>query len=400
VVDKYNLFLKIKTMLFNITALFFLSVLLSITMHSCNPKVEPNDPNSPVWEASLTEMLPSTMINTIKGSDLQASIPIEIQNKKGKPLKGASFIIHANDKKIFDTTTTIDGIVILKITDQLLSNKPSVKISKTGYLAKDIAYEVGGKTVKITDVDEPVEVVNLSNLKFIKNSGLKIHYTENSSSNAMAYVDTFHAAIEFCRNMLGNRNIKLIHPILIQSSNVSTLGESKEDITMPINTNNWKNVHWYYIHETIEYNMISLNNVYGENPYLRYIGDGLAEWSSLNYLSQVNHHYENKMLKNRLNTLENSRKSQFVLNEWKSSTTGIIEGYSYSLAFWLLFEKRFGHDAILAFIKTFNESSNYGNSHIAQLLKNAAGEENIPSLTMKKEQTVKLLNEFEKSPAR
>ncbi len=383
-----------KTKTYNKNPIVILSLLVLAFIFSCQNKAKPKDPDSTLWEAKLNEMLPATMIRSIKGRKLQASIPIIIKSDKGIPLENATFTLSDDSLIILNDITDKEGIVILRITPQLLNSNPTVSIRKESYLAKNIDYEVGGKTVTFTDLDEPTNVININKLNFVNKSDLKVYYIKDDSLNAKSYADTFLNNINFCREVLNSEDLYLIHPIIVHSSNITTVGENKNEVTMPINTSNLASVYWFYTHETVEHNLINNNNVYEKNKYLRYIGDGLAEWVSLNYLIKSKKEIDVQMINNRLNTIKNSEKYGFVVNEWAASEAGMIEGYSYSLAFWISFEKQFGKKAVQNFITYFMNTDEFDNNNISKLLEDAADSKDVLSFRINKEQAIDLLSTY------
>ncbi len=378
----------------HINQIILLSLLILAFTISCQNKAKPKNPASDLWEAKLNEMLPETMIKAIKERKLQASIPIIIKSDKGIPLENATFTLSNDSLIILNEITDKEGIVILKITPQLLNSNPTVSIKKENYLAKNIDYEVGGKTVTFTDLDEPTNVININKLNFVNKSDLKIYYLGDDSLNAKFYADTLLNNINFCREILNREDLHLIHPIILHSSNITTVGENKNEVTMPINTSDLASVYWFYTHETVEHNLINNNNVYKKNKYLRYIGDGLAEWVSLNYLIKSKKEIDIQMINNRLNTIKNSEKNEFIVNKWIASETGIIEGYSYSLAFWILFEKQFGKNAVQNFITYFMNTDKFDSDNIYKLLEDAANSKDVPSFKITKEQAIDLLSAY------
>lgn len=148
------------------------------------------------------------------------------------------------------------------------------------------------------------------------------------------------------------------------------------------------------MHETIEHNLINTNNVYEKNPYLRWVGDGLAEFASAKYLKTINREYFYGMIDNRLNTLKKSKNETFDLNKWEAQASGNIEGYSYSLAFWIDIANNYGEKAIKDFMIEFDNYKKYSAKHVFELLKSLTNETDTIKLTMQKNEAINIIEDY------
>jgi len=338
----------------------------SFCLMACQPKAKPSDPNAKSWEAPLNDMLPGTIVRNIKSKGLVANLPIKLEDKNGKPLQGALFLIGKGSDSSIALKSNSDGVITIRLTRELLTQNPIIVISKEGLLAKDISYEVGGKTMKFVDGESvEAEVIQFDNLRFIDKEGLRVYYVINEEA-AERYTDSFNYALNFIKEITGKGQLNPVTPVLTGKQDISIMGEPEGTAILPVDITDWQDKYWFYIHESVENDLINTKNVYSTNPNLRWIGDGLAEFVSLKFLTHKGGGYKEKMLENRLASLGKFPEEELNLYEWKTGDTRIA-GYSFSLAFWLKMEKQHGLKGIQLFIKQFSDLKTYDIASIEQI---------------------------------
>jgi hypothetical protein len=118
---------------------------------------------------------------------------------------------------------------------------------------------------------------------------------------------------------------------------------------------------------------LNLNYVLlSENPNLRFVGDGLAELISFMILKTTNPDYAEIMLNNRLKSIEKSSQLEFDIYNW-SIESEEIEGYSYSLAFWLKLLENYSIEQIQYFIRLFDNATEYSRENVHKMFETAFG---------------------------
>jgi hypothetical protein len=370
------------------TNLFVLIISFALLPISCKRVVVQKYPESIVWEAKLQDMLPKLMIKAIVTDSLEATIPIQIFDLNKNKLAGASFIISRGDSSIY-LKANGKGLVFITLNHSLVNENPLIKIQHDTLKAKDIRYSIGGKTVVFKDgksLDN--EVIEYENLLFIEQDRFKLFYTTTKDS-AIAYMPIFKYTIKKIKTITGISSLSVVNPLLVSGKEISVIGEPDGVILLPINTNSWQEKIWYFTHETVENDLINQKNIYHKNPNLRFIGDGIAEYVSLKVLESINPQFALEMLKSRINSLTNSNETIFSLYDWDIEDER-IEGYSYSLAFWIKIEKQYSQESIRTFIQKFNNLNSYNKQSVLQIFESVF--EKDFSYTLTKQETILLLN--------
>jgi hypothetical protein len=340
-------------------------------LFSCKRVVIQKYPESNVWEAQLQDMLPKPMIRAIVTDSLEATIPIQLLDINKNKLAGASFIISRGDSSVY-LKANGKGLVFITLNHSLITENPLIKIQFDTLKAKDIRYSIGGKTVVFKDGKSVNnEVVEYENLLYIEQGGFKLFYT-TTKDTAIAYFPVFKNTLEKIKTIMGISSLSIVNPLLILGKDISVIGEPEGVLLLPINTNSWQEKFWYFTHETVENDLINQNNIYHKNPNLRFIGDGIAEYVSLKVLESINHEYALKMLNNRATSIANSNETDFSLYDWNTEDDS-IEGYSYSLAFWMKIEKMYSHESIRSFIQKFKNLKSYNKQSIQQVFESEFG---------------------------
>jgi hypothetical protein len=262
--------------------------------------------------------------------------------------------------------TGSDGIFTVKLTSTLTEENPLLKISKEGFKAGDFYYEIGGKTIKIADENEEFDVINLSSLSLYEKNGMKVYHNKEDLDNAQKLAETLEEINFKIKQVLGISSFEPLSVLLTKSKNVSTIGDLKENV-LPININDKEQIYWIYTHETTELNLILKKELYFKNKYLRWIGDGLAEYASLKIIEQTDKELKNNMLNSRIKNIDKDKKQSFNLLKWEA-TTGPVEGYAYSLAFWIDIEEKYGNKVIQEFVNKFLNTNDYSTENITNIL--------------------------------
>jgi hypothetical protein len=316
-------------------------------------------------------MLPKPMIRAIMTDSLEATIPFQITNSKGDKLSNITFEILRNESLVHLKTNN-SGLVYLNLNYGLLSENPKIRIVTDRTLSKDVRYSVGGKTVIFRDgksIDN--DVIEFENLSFIEDKGFKLYYTISKDS-ATKQLPEFLESIDLIKEIMGKPEIKFINPLLVMKNNISIIGEPENIILLPVDINSWHERYWYFTHETVENDIINQKNIYSKNPNLRFVGDGLAELISFMILKTANPDYAEIMLNNRLKSIEKSSQLEFDIYNW-SIESEEIEGYSYSLAFWLKLLDNYSIKQIQYFIRLFDNSTEYSKENVHKMFETAFG---------------------------
>src|SRR5690606_36567079 len=230
--------------------LLLLWLLFSVSfVLGCELKAIPSNPNSETWQARLNDMLPNAIVRSITSIDLTATLAIKLTDTNENPLRGASFLINKDNDVRLALKSNNDGVVIIHLTSELLKKNPVITISKEGLLAKDISYEIGGKTMKfINGVSVDAEVMQFDNLPYLQNhEGFKVFYVINKEA-AKLYSDSIFNAISFIETITGKSTLNPVSPLLIDKQEVSVMGEPEGMALFPLNINQWKDKYWYFIH--------------------------------------------------------------------------------------------------------------------------------------------------------
>ena len=287
--------------------------------------------------------------------------------------------------------TGSDGIFTVKLSSTLTEENPLLKISKEGLKAGDFYYEIGGKTIKITDESEEFDVINLSSLNLYEKNGIKVYHNKEDLDNAQKLAETLEEINLKIKQVLGVSSLEPLSVLLSKSKNVSTIGTLKEkENVMPININDKEQIYWFYTHETTELNLIMKKALYSKNKYLRWVGDGLAEYASLKIIEQTDKELKTKMLNSRIKDIEEYKKQSFNLLKWEA-TTGSNEGYGYSLAFWIDIEEKYGNNVIQEFVSEFLNTNDYSTENITNILVNLIKSDNKQIFTITKEKAKEIL---------
>jgi hypothetical protein len=333
-------------------------------------------------------MLPKPMIRAILTDSLEATIPIQITDINNKKLANATFIISRMDNPVY-LKSNKNGLVFITLNHAILTENPIIKIQYDSFKAKDIRYSIGGKTVVFKDGKSVTsELLEFENIQYIQHGSFKLFYTINKDS-AIASLADFLNTLDIIRKITGKAELSHVFPLLISSNNTSVIGEPDGVTILPISLNSWQEKYWHFTHETVENDLISFNNLYEKNSNIRFIGDGLAELISLKVLKSFKNEYANEMLNSRLRSLTKSNSDTFSLYNW-STTSEEIEGYSYSLAFWIKLEKDNSPEIIKEFVRLFSNLKTYRKQDIDQIFETIFGS-NI-SYSMTKNEAIDILS--------
>ena len=352
--------------------------------------VRPKDKNASVWEVKLNDILPGTLVKAMKNNRYKVPIPIIIKDKYNKPIQDVSIIMVSSNSSELKYKTDSDGIFTVKLSSTLTEENPLLKISKEGFKAGDFYYEIGGKTLKITDESEEFDVINLSSLSLYEKNGIKVYHNKEDLDNAQKLAETLEEINLKIKQVLGVSSSEPLSVLLTKSKNVSTIGDLKENV-MPININDKEQIYWIYTHETTELNLIVKKALYSKNKYLRWIGDGLAEYASLKIIEQTDKELKTNMLNSRIKNIEEYKKQSFNLLKWEA-TTGSNEGYGYSLAFWIDIEEKYGNNVIQEFVSEFLNTNDYSTENITNILVNLIKSDNKQIFTITKEEAKEILS--------
>ena len=359
--------------------------------------VRPKDKNASVWEVKLNDILPWTLVKFVKNKSIEKltknngiPIPIIIKDKHNKPIQDVSIIMVSPDGSESNLTTDSGGIFTAKLTSTLVEENPLLKISKEGLKAGDFYYEIGGKTIKITDESEEFDVINLSSLNLYEKNGIKVYHNKEDLDNAQKLAETLKDINLKIKQVLGISSLEPLSVLLTKSKNVSTIGDLKES-ALPININDKEQIYWIYTHETTELNLIMKKApLYSKNKYLRWIGDGLAEYTSLKISEQTDEELKTKTLNGRIKNIKDDKKQSFNLLKWEA-TTGQGVGYAYSLAFWIDIEEKYGNNVIQEFVNKFINTNDYSTENITNILVNLIKSDNKQIFTITKEKAKEIL---------
>jgi len=285
--------------------------------------------------------------------------------------------------------TGSDGIFTVKLSSTLIKENPILKISKEGLKAGDFYYEIGGKTIKIADESEEFDVINLSSLSLYEKNGIKVYHNKEDLDNAQKLAETLEEINLKIKQVLGVSSLEPLSVLLTKSKNVSTIGDLKENV-LPININDKEQIYWIYTHEATESNLIVKKELYFKNKYLRWIGDGLAEYTSLKISEQTDEELKTKTLNGRIKNIKDDKKQSFNLLKWEA-TTGQGVGYAYSLAFWIDIEEKYGNKVIQEFVNKFINTNDYSTENITNILVNLIKSDNKQIFTITKEKAKEIL---------
>ena len=353
-------------------------------------KVRPKDINADVWEVSLNDLLPKSMVRAMKNSTDKVSIPILIKNQQNVPIPMVTITMFLSDKEV-SYYTDASGLFIIKLSSSLLKENAILKIHKEGYKAGDFFYEIGGKTVKFSDEKEDFDVINLTALSTLDQDGIKIYYDKEESDKASTLAIKLREINQKIEQVLGVSGFEPIKILLTSSKNVSTIGDSKMHL-LPIDIDNDEDIYWIYVHETVESNLILKKDLYSKNPFLRWIGDGLAEYSSLKIIESTDKELKAKMLGQRIKNIQESKNQNFNLLKWKA-ITGPVEGYAYSLAFWKNIEKDYGNETIQKFFRKFLNLNDFSLESTARILTELIKNDSKQIFTITKDEALKMLSD-------
>jgi len=351
--------------------------------------VRPKDINATVWEVKLNDILPGTLVKAMKNNRYKVPIPIIIKDKHNKPIQDVSIIMVSSNSSELKYKTGSDGIFTVKLTSTLTEENPLLKISKEGFKAGDFYYEIGGKTIKIADENEEFDVINLSSLSLYEKNGMKVYHNKEDLDNAQKLAETLEEINFKIKQVLGISSFEPLSVLLTKSKNVSTIGDLKENV-LPININDKEQIYWIYTHETTELNLILKKELYFKNKYLRWIGDGLAEYASLKIIEQTDEELKTKMLNSRIKDIDEDKKQSFNLLKWEA-ITGQDLGYAYSLAFWIDIEEKYGNNVIQEFVSKFLNTNDYSTKNITNILVNLIKSDNNQIFTITKEEAKEIL---------
>jgi len=351
--------------------------------------VRPKDINATVWEVKLNDILPGTLVKAMKNNRYKVPIPIIIKDKYNKPIQDVSIIMVSSNSSELKYKTGSDGIFTVKLSSTLIKENPILKISKEGLKAGDFYYEIGGKTIKIADESEEFDVINLSSLSLYEKNGIKVYHNKEDLDNAQKLAETLEEINLKIKQVLGVSSSEPLSVLLTKSKNVSTIGDLKENV-MPININDKEQIYWIYTHETTELNLIVKKALYSKNKYLRWIGDGLAEYASLKIIEQTDEELKTKMLNSRIKDIDEDKKQSFNLLKWEA-ITGQDLGYAYSLAFWIDIEEKYGNNVIQEFVSKFLNTNDYSTKNITNILVNLIKSDNKQIFTITKEKAKEIL---------
>ena len=351
--------------------------------------VRPKDINATVWEVKLNDILPGTLVKAMKNNRYKVPIPIIIKDKHNKPIQDVSIIMVSSNSSELKYKTGSDGIFTVKLTSTLTEENPLLKISKEGFKAGDFYYEIGGKTIKIADENEEFDVINLSSLSLYEKNGMKVYHNKEDLDNAQKLAETLEEINFKIKQVLGISSFEPLSVLLTKSKNVSTIGDLKENV-LPININDKEQIYWIYTHEATESNLIVKKELYFKNKYLRWIGDGLAEYASLKIIEQTDEELKTKMLNSRIKDIDEDKKQSFNLLKWEA-ITGQDLGYAYSLAFWIDIEEKYGNNVIQEFVSKFLNTNDYSTKNITNILVNLIKSDNKQIFTITKEEAKEIL---------
>jgi len=351
--------------------------------------VRPKDINATVWEVKLNDILPGTLVKAMKNNRYKVPIPIIIKDKYNKPIQDVSIIMVSSNSSELKYKTDSDGIFTVKLSSTLTEENPLLKISKEGFKAGDFYYEIGGKTLKITDESEEFDVINLSSLSLYEKNGIKVYHNKEDLDNAQKLAETLEEINLKIKQVLGVSSSEPLSVLLTKSKNVSTIGDLKENV-LPININDKEQIYWIYTHEATESNLIVKKELYFKNKYLRWIGDGLAEYTSLKISEQTDEELKTKTLNGRIKNIKDDKKQSFNLLKWEA-TTGQGVGYAYSLAFWIDIEEKYGNNVIQEFVNKFINTNDYSTENITNILVNLIKSDNKQIFTITKEKAKEIL---------
>ena len=351
--------------------------------------VRPKDINATVWEVKLNDILPGTLVKAMKNNRYKVPIPIIIKDKYNKPIQDVSIIMVSSNSSELKYKTGSDGIFTVKLSSTLIKENPILKISKEGLKAGDFYYEIGGKTIKIADESEEFDVINLSSLSLYEKNGIKVYHNKEDLDNAQKLAETLEEINLKIKQVLGVSSSEPLSVLLTKSKNVSTIGDLKENV-LPININDKEQIYWIYTHETTELNLILKKELYFKNKYLRWIGDGLAEYASLKIIEQTDEELKTKMLNSRIKDIDEDKKQSFNLLKWEA-ITGQDLGYAYSLAFWIDIEEKYGNNVIQEFVSKFLNTNDYSTKNITNILVNLIKSDNNQIFTITKEEAKEIL---------
>jgi len=360
--------------------------------------IRPKDINAEVWEVKLNDILPWTLVKFVKNKSIEKltknngiPIPIIIKDKHNKPIQDVSIIMVSPDGSESNLTTDSGGIFTAKLTSTLVEENPLLKISKEGLKAGDFYYEIGGKTIKFSDESEEFDVINLSSLNLYEKNGIKVYHNKEDLDNAQKLAETLKDINLKIKQVLGISSLEPLSVLLTKSKNVSTIGDLKES-ALPININDKEQIYWIYTHETTETNLILKKApLYFKNKYLRWVGDGLAEYTSLKILEQTDNELKNKMLNGRIKNIVDSKGENLNLLKWEA-ITGQDVGYAYSLAFWIDIEEKYGNNVIQEFVSKFLNTNDYSTKNITNILVNLTKSDNNQIFTITKEEAKEILS--------
>jgi len=351
--------------------------------------VRPKDINATVWEVKLNDILPGTLVKAMKNNRYKVPIPIIIKDKYNKPIQDVSIIMVSSNSSELKYKTDSDGIFTVKLSSTLTEENPLLKISKEGFKAGDFYYEIGGKTLKITDESEEFDVINLSSLSLYEKNGIKVYHNKEDLDNAQKLAETLEEINLKIKQVLGVSSLEPLSVLLTKSKNVSTIGDLKENV-LPININDKEQIYWIYTHEATESNLIVKKELYFKNKYLRWIGDGLAEYTSLKISEQTDEELKTKTLNGRIKNIKDDKKQSFNLLKWEA-ITGQDLGYAYSLAFWIDIEEKYGNKVIQEFVNKFINTNDYSTENITNILVNLIKSDNKQIFTITKEKAKEIL---------
>jgi len=326
-------------------------------------------------EIHMNDLLPKSLLKAMSKIPYSVPIPIYFKDKKNKPISEVSVKMIFSNTLNLNYTTDAKGIVTIELNSGLIEENPLLKFSKNNYKAKDLFYVIGGKTMKFTDTNSNFNIIDLRDLSVLNTGFLKIFYKKEEFKKAQELSIITTELIRDIEKIIGFYKLKPLNIILTKIKNSTTIEECNDNL-LPIDADNKEDIYWFFVHEFIEINLITAKDIYSKNKYLRWIGDGLAEYVSFKILENKDVSLKSSMLKERINNISNKNIQSFNLLDWEV-ITGSTEGYSFSLAFWINFEKKFGFENLQNFIHDFIKNKDYETDTVTKLLlKNIDKEKN------------------------
>jgi hypothetical protein len=340
--------------------------LFSLIFASCSNKYSYSDDLKSI-QIPLQDMLPQTMVRAIIKHSDEVTIPIALTNKQGEKLEGADFIIDYGDSSVF-LKSDAKGVIAITLHPAILNKNPLIKISHHTLSAQEIEYSIGGKTLKIVDGKSVYsEVFEYDNLPFIEENNFRMYYIIHPDSAKASFTD-YYNMFSSIKRMLKKDDIQLLYPFLVSNREVVVIGAPKEMSLMSINQNSWMEKSWFFIHETVESELILRKKVSDKNPNIRYIGDGLAEYISLKILQSYNPGWANEMLDSRIKNANKLTTDEVQVQTWSYKDNALTELYASSLAFWLKMDKEYGEQAVLDFIHSFLALNDFDSTTVSSLM--------------------------------